>query len=225
MAKLLRSQLEKRIHAVEPAPVLDKKVFPWATSIEVHHVKIREEVEFVLKNTKNIINFDDVLPGQRALYQGKLWKSFFLKILRDDVIHHQKICPVTTEALKNIPGIINAFFSILEPGTHIPPHRGPHAGILRYHLGVIIPEGDVGIKVGGQICRWKEGESLFFDDSFEHEAWNLSNSLRVILFVDFIRPLPIVLSVFNQLLLKVFEFSEAAKTAHRRVLNNQVSSN
>ena len=32
-----------------------------------------------------------------------------------------------------------AFFSILAPGKHLPPHRGPYKGVMRYHLGLLIP--------------------------------------------------------------------------------------
>ena len=28
-------------------------------------------------------------------------------------------------------------FSILEPGKHLPPHKGPDNGVLRLHLGLI----------------------------------------------------------------------------------------
>lgn len=31
---------------------------------------------------------------------------------------------------------------------------------------------------------------MVFDDSYEHEAWNLTGEERVMLFIDFMRPLP-----------------------------------
>jgi len=39
-----------------------------------------------------------------------------------------------------IPGSTTGFFSILSPHKHIPPHRGPWAGVLRLHLGLMVPE-------------------------------------------------------------------------------------
>jgi len=45
--------------------------------------------------------------------------------------------------------------------------------------------------------HWEEGKSLIFDDTFEHEAWNHSNGIRVVLFVDFARPLPQPLAALN----------------------------
>jgi beta-hydroxylase len=190
VGKFLRFFMEKGIHLVQPDAVLKSDLFPWAKEIERQHPAIKSEVEKVLEFLPAIVNFNDVIPGQRALTQNQLWKSYFLVGLGEPVPGHQSQCPETSRALKEIPGIINAFFSILTPGTVIPPHRGPYAGILRYHLGVIIPKGDIAIKVNYKIHKWSEGRSLFFDDSFVHEAWNRTDSIRVILFVDFERPLP-----------------------------------
>lgn len=225
LIKIIRKPIERWIHRLEPAAVIEPERFSWIKDMEEKYFQIREEAEQILRRIDSITNFDTILPNQRALYQGDLWKSFFLKVAKKDVPGHQKICPHTTEALKNIPGIINAFFSILKPGTNIPPHRGPYAGILRYHLGIIIPEGDVGIIVNGQLCRWKEGESLLFDDSFEHEAWNRTAAKRVILFVDLVRPLPKTLSVINRLILLAFKFTKTARTTQQRVMDTQISSN
>ena len=46
-------------------------------------------------------------------------------------------------------------FSVMEPGTHLPAHRGPYNGLLRLHLGLLIPEPreQLGIRVERQICR------------------------------------------------------------------------
>tara|TARA_B100001094_G_C17918028_1_gene664508 strand:+ start:335 stop:493 length:159 start_codon:yes stop_codon:yes gene_type:complete len=41
------------------------------------------------------------------------------------------------KALKNVHSIS---ISILEPSVEIAPHTGPFAGILRYHLGIKVPE-------------------------------------------------------------------------------------
>src|SRR5215831_14835427 len=103
--------------------------------------------------------------------------------------------PITTSACvqktwricQNIPGLITAPFSILDPGKHLPAHRGPYNGVLRLHLGLIVPEPreQLGLRVEGETRRWEEGRALIFDDAYEHEAWNRSDKVRVVLFVDF----------------------------------------
>ena len=100
-------------------------------------------------------------------------------------------------------------FSILEPGKHLPPHRGPYNGVLRLHLGLIVPEPreQLGIRVDNEIYRWREGEAVIFDDAYEHEAWNGTPHTRVVLFVDFRKPLRFPANVLNWLLLHLAVFT------------------
>ena len=79
-------------------------------------------------------------------------------------------------------------FSALNPGCVIKPHCGPWNANLTIHLPLIVPQGDCALRVGGEARRWKEGECLVFDDSFEHEAWNRTEVTRLILLVDIWHP-------------------------------------
>lgn len=218
--KKIRTFIEWIIHKIDPSPVLPKERYLWHKDVEAYHPAIKKELLEIIKKLDEVTNFNDVLPNQRALKQNDQWKSYFIKVLGEDVPKHTQECPQTTEAINNIPGVINAFFSILRPGVHIPAHRGPYAGILRYHLGVIIPKGDVGIRVGDVQCRWEEGSSIFFDDSFDHEAWNKTDEIRGILFIDIKRPLPPILSQLNNLLLNLFAKSKAENYGKNVVLNH-----
>ena len=80
-----------------------------------------------------------------------------------------------------------AYFSILDPGTHIRPHWGPVNLRLRVHLSLCIPQ-RCGIKVAGEICSWQTGKCLIIDDSFYHSVWNDSDSMRAVLLADFWQP-------------------------------------
>jgi len=97
---------------------------------------------------------------------------------------------------------------VLEPGRFLPPHRGPYNGVLRLHLGLIVPDvpDKVGMRVLDKITRWKEGRALIFDDTLEHEAWNDTDQSRVVLFVDFARPLRMPARLLNWLVLHSFVF-------------------
>ena len=94
--------------------------------------------------------------------------------------------------MREIPGMTTAMFSILSPRKHILDHRGPYKGVLRYHLGLIVPEDAerCRIRVGEDVRHWEEGKSMIFDDTFNHEVWNDTDETRVVLFVDVLRPLP-----------------------------------
>ena len=54
-----------------------------------------------------------------------------------------------------------------------------------------MPEKDPpSIRLKDQVYTWKEGESVLFDDSWEHEVYNRCESDRVVLIVDIRRPMP-----------------------------------
>jgi len=50
------------------------------------------------------------------------------------------LAPKTAEILEKVPNLQTAMFSILAPGYHIPAHKGVTKGILRSHIGLIIPK-------------------------------------------------------------------------------------
>jgi aspartyl/asparaginyl beta-hydroxylase (cupin superfamily) len=76
-----------------------------------------------------------------------------------------------------------AVFSLLAPHTRIPPHTGVANTRLVCHLPLIVPP-DCGFRVGETTCEWRVGEAFVFDDTIEHEAWNESDELRVVLIID-----------------------------------------
>jgi aspartyl/asparaginyl beta-hydroxylase (cupin superfamily) len=102
-------------------------------------------------------------------------------------------CPATMAALAlleqpDIAGACpNAMFSLLAPGTRIPPHSGVANFRLVGHLPLIVPPG-CGFRCGEQRREWREGECFVFDDTIEHEAWNEGTALRVVLIFDLWAP-------------------------------------
>ena len=83
----------------------------------------------------------------------------------------------------------SAYFSLLRPGTRLSAHCGPTNARLRAHLALVVPDGDICIRCGDEPPRrWVEGEVLLFDDSFEHEVWNLTEQPRLVLIVDLWHP-------------------------------------
>ena len=79
---------------------------------------------------------------------------------------------------------------------------------MRLHLGLIVPEPReaVGIRIDGEVHHWEEGRALIFDDTFEHEARNESGHTRVVLFIDFERPLKFPARFVNRALLRSYFF-------------------
>ena len=81
-----------------------------------------------------------------------------------------------------------ALFSKLTPGTRIPPHNGVLNTRLICHLPIIVPENCGALRVGNEERAWVEGQTLIFDDSIQHEAWNHSKEERVVLLFEIWRP-------------------------------------
>jgi aspartyl/asparaginyl beta-hydroxylase (cupin superfamily) len=103
------------------------------------------------------------------------------------------LCPETAAALaavpqNHIPGRApTAFFSILRPGAHIPPHTGVTNTRAIIHLPLVVPD-DCWFRVGGETRLWREGEAFAFDDTIEHEAHNGSGEPRIVLIFDVWNP-------------------------------------
>ena len=87
--------------------------------------------------------------------------------------------------------------------------------MLRYHLGLIIPEPKekCRIRVHDQFNEWDEGKSLIFDDTYEHEVWNDTDGYRVVLFVDFVRPIKSPFSLLNKLMVFATAYIPAVQEA------------
>lgn len=197
-ANYLNRRLLRRFAPGGDTTFFSPEDFEWLGVIEDNWQLIRADLDVVLGDLHSIPSFQDVSRAQNALTEGDDWKTFILMARGAGVPDAIERCPDTFRLIQQIPGVDSALFSILAPGKRLEPHDGPTAAVLRYHLGLRIPEGDCGIRVGGDERRWHEGKSLVFDDSFEHEAWNNTSEVRGILFVDFVRPLPFPYSVANR---------------------------
>jgi len=216
----LFAHLEKlmgRFSRVGEAEFFDPEAFPWTRFVGSYYPIIREEMERVLA-TKEIPNFQDICPAQSVNSTDDGWKTFFLYAYGQRMKSNCAYCPHTDYVLSKIPGMKTAFFSILAPGKRLPMHRGPYKGVLRYHLGLQCPPAQLsGIKVGDEIRSWQEGESLIFDDTHFHRAWNLSSEPRVILFVDFLRPLPFPLNLINRAVVRYIRSTEFVQYGARKL--------
>lgn len=169
----------------------DKSIFPETDLLEKNTAVIRKELDEVLKTRELIPGFQEISPDQVEIATGENWKTFILYGFGFRAEKNCERCPETVKILEQIPNLKNAWFSILAPGYHIPPHMGVTKGLVRIHLGLIIPreKEKCRIRVGSQTRHWEEGQCMVFDDTFEHEVWNETDEERTVLFLDVVRPL------------------------------------
>jgi beta-hydroxylase len=186
-------------------PVFDVRDFPWVGGVEADWRKVREELDMVMKYRDAMPSFQDIVKEVGTIQSDDQWKTFFLKGVGMDCEENARRCPETMRVLAQIPGCTTGFFSILSPRKHIPHHRGPWAGVLRLHLGLLVPEPrhQCRIRIADEVHPWSEGKCLIFDDTYNHEVWNDTDGYRVVLFVDFARPLRWPFNVINDWLMNL----------------------
>ncbi len=201
VGKLVRylESLVPKYSKVGDAVFFSNDQFPWADHLEANWQVIRQELDQVMPDAEALPNFQDISPRQGNIADDDRWKTFFFCAFGYKSQKNCERCPETIKLLNQIPGLKVAFFSILAPGKHIPLHRGKHKGIIRYHLGLKVPQPkeNCRIQVADQVAYWEEGKSLIFDDTFPHQVWNDTNDYRVVLFLDIERPLRFPLSWIN----------------------------
>ncbi len=209
--RLLRAiaSFQSRQSKVPDTPKIPNEHFDFLDSFTENWETIRDEVKEVLKFRDEIPGFEDISPDQYRIAQAKQWKTFVLFGFGKKLEKNAQLAPKTVELLEKVPNIQTAWFSILAPGYHIPAHTGVTKGILRSHLGLIIPEDykKCRIRVDDTITAWKPGEIFVFDDTYEHEVWNDTDEERVILLFDFDRPMRLGGLILNKTLMNAMKMT------------------
>ena len=137
----------------------------------------------ILKELKGLTRDQFSEWPEQNIYSGD-WSVFGLYAFGLRIDDNCAACPTTAASVEAIPGLVTAGFSAMAPNTHILPHRGYTGAVLRCHLGLVVPP-DSALRVGTEQRSWEPGKLLLFDDTSEHEAWNRSDSVRVVLLLDF----------------------------------------
>lgn len=179
----------------------DRALFPWLATLEAASGEIRAELLRVMVSDRDglqpYIDFPDGLPIDqfKELNRSRKWSAYFLWNQSRPIADHIARCPVTARMLEEtvprcrVEGRApTAFFSILDPNTRIPAHTGVTNTRCTVHLPLIVPP-DCGFRVGATTREWQPGQAWVFDDTLEHEAWNLSDTPRAILILDVWNPL------------------------------------
>jgi ornithine lipid ester-linked acyl 2-hydroxylase len=199
-------------------PVLDPAEFPWVAELERNWEVVREEILALLEHRTELPRFQDISPDQSRISPDDKWRTFFFYGFGTRAERNCKLCPETARLLAQVPaGIENAFFSILAPGKIIPEHCGITKGLIRCHLGLIVPADPARcyMDVGGVRCTWEEGRALVFDDTYPHSVSNTTDEERVVLLFDFPRPMSVRGNVARRLLFSAFRRTSYVRDALR----------
>jgi aspartyl/asparaginyl beta-hydroxylase (cupin superfamily) len=192
----------------------DRRHFPWFAELEGGTAAIRAEaLQLMAQGAESIrpyVNQELGTPVNKwsDLNNSLDWSACFLWEygVRNEAVC--ELCPQTAAILDKLPlcpipgKAPTAFFSILKPGAHIPPHTGVSNTRAIIHLPLVVPPG-CEFRVGAETRPWVEGEAFAFDDTIEHEAWNRSSEPRIVLIFDVWNPH--LTGAEQALLMKFFE--------------------
>jgi aspartate beta-hydroxylase len=176
----------------------EREQFPWAAALERETAAMRAELEAILASGERFAPYmqpgtDRPVFNTNGLLNDPAWSACHLIRNGEEVEANAALCPRTLESLRELPlcrikgRTPTVLFSLLRPGAHIPPHHGFLNTRLICHLPLIVPPG-CALRVGSETRPWRAGELVVFDDTMEHEAWNKSSELRVVLLFDIWRP-------------------------------------
>ena len=178
-------------------PWYPRDAFPWVAELETAVPAMRAEIEQVLADEQGVEPYvqEEATRASRghSLLNDARWSAFHLFRDGEPVEENARRCPLTMRLLEGLPiPVIKrrspmALISILQPGTHIPPHHGMLNTRLICHIPLVVPQG-CRLRVGGETREVVEGQAMIFDDSFEHEAWNEGDAVRAVLLFEIWRP-------------------------------------
>lgn len=181
-------------------------VCPQLHRLEEAWPRIRAEVVDLMNDLDRVPTLNEV-KGDDACLSAKTphdWRQFWLLAFGERAEANCARCPETVRLLERIPGVRMAHFSLLDAGKTVAAHSGNYAGLLRYHLGVIVPtKNPPQFRVHDQMYTWREGEAMIFDDTHEHEVFNSCAEPRVVLVVDVDRPMSVPQQVVSRLTSKI----------------------
>lgn len=215
------ADFQSRQGLVPDTPFIDTSHFPFLAEFEEKSDIITQEVREILKHSDAIPGFEELSPDQYRIAVARQWKTFVLYGFGEPLNKNCKSAPVTAELLAKIPDIQTAWFSILAPGYHIPAHTGVTKGIVRAHLGLIIPQEreKCRIRVGDEVKAWEAGKVIVLDDTYEHEVWNDTDEERVILLFDFDRPMKFRGRMLNKMLMRALKLTAFYKEPKKNTLD------
>lgn len=98
-----------------------------------------------------------------------------------------RICEVLAKIEEFLSPAGEVAFHNMVPQARLRPHADGPNTTLTCHLGIVVPPKCI-LRVAGESRTWQSGRCLWFDHSYEHDAWNESDENRVIMLLDIIHP-------------------------------------
>ena len=197
---------------IEGPPTLNVGThFPSAEGFSRAWRSIHDEAQAVARQMHRVPRFHEIMREQTPISANDMrdWRMFILKAYGADFPSNMAVCPTLAALVTASPDVLSASLSFLAPSKHIPEHRGPFRGVLRFYLVLSMPLAADGrpaavLKIAGTEHRLADGEYLLWDDTFPHEVTNDSDEVRTVLLLDvWRRGMPLDMRILSRLLIFV----------------------
>lgn len=208
-----------RQSVVPDTTVVPNEHFPFIQELEANWRDIRAELEVLLQDRDSIPFLDKISGDQSRISHSQKWRAFFLWGWDEELTGNTAQCPKTTALLRKVPNLRSAWYSIMSPNYHVKRHKGLTKGVLRAHLGLIVPKRwqECRMVVDGETLHWREGRAFVFDDSRIHEVWNKTDEERAILLLDFDRPMRWPASALHLLAMRLLKRTAYYRDARKNL--------
>lgn len=123
------------------------------------------------------IEYPDYETSEAAAKALSLRQKYFPKLA--EII--EKINFANNNILRNV------YYGTFHPGLDIKLHVNYNPHMNRGYLGLIVPEGDIAMKICHDVLHWYEGKFMVLDHSFPHCPHNYTDYDRTVLVVDFFK--------------------------------------
>jgi aspartate beta-hydroxylase len=226
-ADIVRALYDRRLSG---PPVLDlERDFAYGAAFLRDWQIIRGEALEIASRLHRVPRFHEIMPEQADISanDGRDWRMFILKAYGVEQPKNMVACPQLAALVRAAPEVLSASFSFLGPQKHIPAHRGPMRGIIRFYMMLAMPRRPDGtpaavLRVDRTEHRLRDGEFLLWDDTFEHEAWNESDEVRIVLSLDVWRPhMPFDMRVVSAALIQLVRLGIKLRGANFQTVADQ----
>lgn len=191
-------------------------------ALSVHHDQILTEVLETMQTYSGLsmVDLDEV---QRSAFGDETrWKPIWIRFLGDWAGTADRV-PTLKRIVEGLPGVSLLHVSIFYPGTTLTPHRGPSRVVHRFHYGLKIPEGDVGLRLAGHEIKWHEREGFIWDDTLPHSAWNHTESPRIVIFADIFREFSGLNALGSNLMYSLVQRTKHVKEIKQRLAQEGIN--
>jgi beta-hydroxylase len=174
-----------------------------------------------LKMTADTFSNENKYIGSHKINDNgkiKAWRVINIKVGNEYTKVAYENFPFLVKLLESMPEVCSCAISVLQEGVHIPIHNGYYKGIMRYMIPIIVPKDrdNVFLCVNEIKYNWTEGVGVLWDDNYPHKVYNNTKEIRVVIYMDVIRPFSGLLNDFNKFIVSLTTNSKIVKDEIRK---------